>query len=436
VKRARSARIVSGAALAISAVVVVAFAPTSAWADAAQWERWPTAYSVVFPAVSKPTYVRVPLDESIDAGRDGQYPSLRVISGADVETPIALDPDTTAKAPHDVGQPVPIVDSGYVAGSYTQAVLDFGTSGSLHEAVLVVVSPPTYFERVSVEASDDRRTWRAVRDDAVIYAVAGDGGGAFNSGNQTIAFPPTRSRWLRLRVLDGTKRFPITGAFAAPGPVRDALVPVSVAPVASSDGRRSRWTYSFGTARVGVSAVELLGGSSAYSRSLSVETSDDGTTFTQAVGPQTVTSNAGSPANTAFGTLVARAVRVVVDNGDDPPVPGLRSRLLRAPHTLVFLAKPHEQYRLLVSPYVTTPGVYDLGDVLTITRDWHTERVAALSAPFPNPVFRDPRPLTEHFPWLVGAGFAVAAVLLALVALSTVRTAIAQREAEQRPDST
>jgi hypothetical protein len=411
------------AALIVWPVAPAAETPGAPVAFSGHWTRWQRAAPILDAAPRGAGYVRVPLDERVDAGADGTYASLRVVTAAGVETPYALDPDATSSVDRERAEGLPIVDSGFVRGAYTQVVLDLGRSGDVREAVRIATSKPTYFERVSVEASDDRTTWRSLRDETIVYAVSGDAGGRGDDGNQTIAFPATRSRWLRLRVLDGIARFPIEAAYVDDTSHGKPLVPVSATASYALDGHRQIWTYGFGSAYVPVSAVELVGAKTVYARSLRVETSDDGgTTFVTAAESERYAYRPGSAApSDVFGPIPARLVRVTLDNGDDLPVPGLRPVLLRTPHEIVYPARPGQRYALLASTFVTSPPVYDLATVLA-ARTWRADRLAMLGPFAPNTAFRDPRSFAERLPWLVGVAFALAAVVLGGLAISTIRS--------------
>lgn len=94
-------------------------------------------------------------------------------------------------------------------GLYTQVVVDAGTAGALVDTLNIATAAPTFFERVSLEAGDERRTWRVLRDGAIIYRVASEG----DNGNTSVTFPATRSRWLRLRIYDLREVFPLDFGF-------------------------------------------------------------------------------------------------------------------------------------------------------------------------------------------------------------------------------
>ena len=151
-------------------------------------------------------YARVRLPIAVDPGADGDYHDLRVLDDGGAEVPYVLDPHSPAPPAAEL----PMTERGFVRGRGTQAVFDLGRDATLHDALRLRIGRDTFFTRVALDLSDDARAWRTVRDDALVYRVAQDG-----HGDDTVTFAPTRSRWLRVRVLDGRAAFPLDGATLA-----------------------------------------------------------------------------------------------------------------------------------------------------------------------------------------------------------------------------
>jgi hypothetical protein len=380
------------------------------------WTAWTRVTPVVVGAGAREPYVRVPVPFSVAPGADGGYADLRVVASDGAEIPYALDPERAAAAEHRL----PMIDAGFVPRRWTQSVLDLGTSGAVVDAVALDIDAarrPTYFVRVALDASDDRTTWRIVRDDAVVYRVAQDGG----RGNATVSFPPTRSRWLRVRVLDPATPFPLTGArVAAAPPAEPGLARIPLTPVVHDDpaAHVRTWTFVGGVA-IRPAAVAFADGGALYRRAVSVDASDDGASWT-AVGDGTVAHYAegGSQTTVALDETTARELRVTVHDGDDAPVPGLRPALLARQHIVVFPATGGGATLLSGDPAATAPS-YDLGARLA-HESWHAAG-ARTGETVANAGYRDARPVGERFPWLITGALIAVAVLLGGVALATVK---------------
>ena len=387
--------------------------------DAAAWNAWTTATTVTAAPASRARLVRVRLPITIDPGSDGAYADLRVVDDRGAETPYALDPER-AQTP---GRAVSMTDTGFVPHRYSQAVLDLGERPRADTVTIDVdtAKRPTYFERVTVEASDDRATWRIVRADAIVYRVADDNG----RGSQTITFPESESRWLRLRIADPQEPFPITGArvddtHSAQVP---ALAPLAITATSSDDAEQHRqiWTFDGNGVALRPSAVSFVDAGTTFARHAVVESSDDGTTWSPA-GDGEISRFAKGGAQTSFAFTESSAPhwRVVVENGNDAPVPGLRPSLLARPHDVVFQAAPQRRYRLLSGNDAAGPPTYDLGARLAHSA-WRAEP-ASVVVTNQNAVANETAD-TQRSPGVLTAVLLVVAVALGALALFTVRGA-------------
>jgi hypothetical protein len=273
---------------------------------------------------------------------------------------------------------------------------------------------PTYFEHVAVDTSDDRRSWRIVRDDAVVYRVAQSDSRA----DTTLTFPPTRSRWIRVRVLDPGAAFPLIGAHVVsepPPPLE--LVPVE--PVERDDpiDHSQRWIFA-PPAPLRATAVVFADGGAQYQRSVTVETSDDDAIWAWQ-GEGTIARFAAGSSQTLIpvNEQTARFVRVTVHNNDDAPVPALQPALLVRAHSVVFPSGGAPRL-LSGNPNIGAPS-YDLGAQLA-HQNWTAEN-ADDAETVPNAGYRDPRPFLERVPWFLTAALLAAAAALGAIALRTLR---------------
>jgi Protein of unknown function (DUF3999) len=393
------------------------------------WTAWAMVTPVVVAPARRERYVRAPIPLTIEPNGDGGYPDLRVIDGNGTELAYAIDPERATPAARELA----LIDRGFVEHRWTQAVLDLGASHDLVDTIRLsidVAARPTYFETVAIDASDDHVTWRVVRGDAIVYRVAQDGG----RGDRTIWFAPTRSRWLRVRILDPRAPFPLTGAsIERDVPAEDGLMPVVVfgkgtaAATPHDRGPNSDVTWTFAS-RVAIrpAAVTFHDQGEAYVRHAVVQSSDDGAEWSDAGDAQIARFGGGAQTSFAFDERTARYWRVVVHNGSDKPVEGLRPVLLGHTHYVVFASAAGTAYRLLSGNPDAVAPTYDLRERLA-HGTWRADRAVPRSSTLANASFRDPRPLADRLPpWLLSTALAIVAALLGFLAIRTVRTAQAK----------
>jgi uncharacterized protein DUF3999 len=381
----------------------------------AAWSAWTRVTPVAVASKRQYPYVRLRLPFAVAPANDGNYPDLRVVDAQGNELPFALDPARAASPERALD----VIDQGFVPRRWTQAVLDLGRGDGLIDAVTLDVgvrANPTFFEQVAVDASDDRAAWRIVRDDAIVYRVAQDGG----RGSTTLTFPPTRSRWLRVRILEPHAAFPIAGAHTAISPPPEPpLARLPVTPRMTADRAAHTQTWTFTASGLRATAVVFAPGSAYYERHVRVETSDDAKDWTPA-GDGSISRYAegGAQSSIALTETTAHFLRVIVENGNDAPVPGLAPRLLGRVHDIVFESHG-DAYRLLSGNPAAPAPRYDLGSRLA-HETWRAD-AARTGDTVANAGFRDERPVGERFPWLISAALIAVAIGLGALALRTVR---------------
>jgi hypothetical protein len=400
-------------ALAAGALVAVLASPLAAVASGGR--GWRGGADVDVSAVRAP-YARVRLPVAVDPTDAGDYHDLRVLDEHGAEVPYAIDPQPQPEP--DVA--LPMTDRGFVPRRGTQAVFDLGNEGTLHDALTLRIGRDTYFTRVAVDASDDARGWRTIRDDALVYHVAQD-----DRGDATVTFTPTRARWVRVRVLDGRAAFPIDGATLAHA--RSARPPLMTV-ARSGDGERpkdepnvQRYTIDLHVRNAAVAAVRVDAATPAFSRDVAVETSADGVTWFPVANDRIARFEHGVPhLDVSTDNARARRWRVTIRNGGDAPLRGVRVTLLACPHDLVFPVRPGRRYAVVFDRPTLDGPAYDLPMRLA-HEDWTADRaslspVVALTPAVAGPV--EPR-----IPgWLTATAFGGAILVLAAFAVRLVRT--------------
>lgn len=319
-----------------------------------------TARAIAIAPHERPTWALLELPQQIEPGPDGDYDDLRVIDDRGNETPYVLDPQCAAIP----ARQAILSDAGFVPRRYTEALVDAGSSGTLYSGVSIDTPRDTYFERVDVAISDDRSTWREVRNQALIYRV-GDSG---DPGSQTVSFSPARARWIRVRFIDGDAPFPIdtatlvSTALAAPEAIKklDASATLSL----RDEDRTSLVTLDVRTPYTRISRIRFRTTRAEFARDVSIQTSNDGEHWDVAGGGPIRRFARGAPVlDVPIQQAAARYVRAEIANGSDAPLPNLGVSIFGPHRVVVFVARPGRSYALTRSAYAQAP-VYDLGALL------------------------------------------------------------------------
>jgi len=383
---------------------------------------WQNARAIVIPPVHLPAYVRVALPQSIDAGADGSYPGVRVVDASGQEVPYALDADPAASA----SGPVTLSDVGFVPGEYTQAIADMGNSGTLHSSISIEASQLTFFEHVQIASSDDRSTWSILVPNALIYRVQER---ADDAGETTVSYGPSRARWLRIRVLDGMRAFPITAASApvvAPAP---KLIPLAGTQSVRQSGSTTVVTIDFGEPHTNLDAIAIETTTPQFDRGVLLERSggEGEDSAWEQISSAPIARFPGkyhalglSPTILA-GSQHIRRLRVTIENRDDRPLAALHIPPLGYQHHVVFQAEPDARYRLLWNNADAVTPVYDLANLLQ-HQGWTVGAVATLGAPA-STIFVGAGSANQ-VPWLQQAALPLALAFLFLVLLTVVLIAM------------
>src|SRR5690606_37867855 len=172
--------------------------------------------------------------------------------------------------------------------------------------------------------------WRVVRDDAPIYLLRAEGMGE----NTDVRYPDSVSRYVRIRVLDGTGSYTLRSVEI--GAERSAVAERVAAPVtlgmSTGPAGESVWTTGDEAGHVPMSRVEFESAEAPFVRPVAVEASDDGRRWRRVATGEILRSSdaAGSREwlTIDFAEEYAAHWRITVDNRSDAPVADLRARLL------------------------------------------------------------------------------------------------------------
>jgi hypothetical protein len=330
--------------------------------------------------------------------------------------------------------PTTLRENSFSAGAFTQLVLDAGAHAPFHNAVRIQTGASDFIEWVQVEASDDGHVWRMVEGRAPIFRFRKNA----HEGTQVVHYSENNAQYLRVRILDGDKKFPVSGAEILHETTEPAeRVPLEAAMIADAKQPvgRSVWSAELGAAVPLVTEVRFeVSAPPEFIRSVELSASVDGKDWWSLRNAEIYRYQQGDArqeqlAVTVFnGAAQSRYLRVEIVNGNDAPLAVAAPKLYMTPQHIVFEQQPGRSYRLIYRQERAEGARYDLGRRVNAAQ--MAAAVAGQLGPEEvNSDWVDPRPWTEThdiFLWLV---LVVAVTLIGYAAVRSLRRSAGVPEA-------
>jgi hypothetical protein len=388
----------------------------------APWKNWQHSRPLQMPAAPS-EWARLTLPPEIYGPAQGNLADLRLIDQGGREIPYLLH--AQQEQCQRTWRSAPVSDTGFIPGQYSQAVVDTGTDGAPHNALEITTDQKDFFTWTEIAASDDRITWRIVREKAPLYRFDSD---RLNKG-EILNYPLTRSRWLRLRFLQGDKALPVTSAHIT----REVRTEAERSPLAASfqlaaeqAERESTWQTDLGRSLPPVSAIRFESSQAEFHRGVKVSTSEDGKSWRSIAHGQiyrhaaTVDAKQRAVLEISFPEARARFWRISILNRNDPALAGLHLQMLTVPRQMAFRREAGQDYRLLYGNPSATPAQYELAQVSS-SAQWQSAPVATLGVEASNASYVSAAPWSERHPWLLWTALVAAVGMLAWMAITALR---------------
>lgn len=385
------------------------------------WRHW--QYFRVLENPAQAGWLRATLPPEMFGPARDDLADLRVTDGVGIEIPYFLH--AHQEQCERTWHPATLSDTGFIPGSHSQAVVDAGSEGAPHNAVEVQLAQKDFFVWTEIAASDDRITWRIVRERAPLYRFERDQ----HADGQVLSYPLTRSRWLRLRFLDEHEALAATAVRIAQETRSEAelrAIPAQIVAAAKAPQGESRFTVDLGRNRPPVAALRFKTDQAEFHRAVIVSVSDDDKHWRQAGQGHIYRfarhgdSMQDQALQVGFPETRARYWRISTLDRNDPSLPGLQIELLGVPRTVVFKSTGRRDYRLLYGNARATAPHYELA---RLARDgqWLDAPAAAVGEEQLNAAFASPEPWSERHPWLLWSALFMAVGMLSWVALHALR---------------
>jgi len=383
------------------------------------------------------------LQPSVFDGARGDLADLRLYDATGKEIPYAL----RVLCPEDRQQPIPAREFNRLTDrpEEHEVSLELEVPDPEHNMVRLNLGGVDFRRQVTVEGSDDRQQWRVLARSFVMR---------FNIDGQfvekkTVSYPPSRLRYLRVRVQRDQYDEDDTPGLALgtvevlhlvklPGEI--VMWDTSLdqrEPIRHHRGPASAWIIDLGGKNIPCQLLELTIDDREFVRDYEVQTWNP-----RPYGEQFATFHAGTmhrkagqavaPVVVEFSVLPAERLRLVVIDHGNPPLKLQRVRYGAPARQVVFawskdLAQPLRLY--YGNPQADAP-YYDFARNLPTDLE-PTPARAALAQREDNPDYVPPQlPLTERLPWLIYVVLGSVSVLLAGLIVVVGRRAIVLHDAQ------
>lgn len=380
------------------------------------------------PAVERGQLVELTVDGEVFLESNAGETDLRLVAGRDLEVPYQLV--TLEKG--EVREPVvvDIRDLGYVEGEYSSFVADVGAGGNLHNEVVVDTRAHNFRRTVVVEASADGETWAVVEERGEIYDFTSSDQ-EFRVHHTSVKYPQSSARYLRVKVLHGGEApLDIIGAkvFRAE---EVAAREGEYLPVSASSSRDEAGTsyheLDMGARGVPLSRLSFQSNTDNFYRGAGILGSDDGEEWQWLGGTHIYSFDTpkfdGRLLELEFSESRHRYFRLEVDDADNAALQLTGFTLHGADRILRFEAQQETEYALYYGNPVAEAPVYDLQRIVPYL-ETEDLPMATLGGQRSNEAFTGlDVPVTERLPWLMPAGVALAALVVAALLFGVIRQA-------------
>jgi len=334
---------------------------------------------------------------------------LRLIGPDGVEVPFFIRVAAAVEAERWTA--VPVLDPVKLPDGSSRAILDTGAVAGRHDAVELDIEGTDYLRATRVESGAEGEGFGVLAEGAYVYQVSRAEAAA---GRRRIAYPPTETRRLRVTLLPGAdgQPLPIRAARVRTVRTRPGLpamraFPLALEPEPAPAEAKGQRRYVVGPLPPGLplAAVRLDVSDTAFVRRVALESSThrqawswagEGVVFrVQSPGPSGFRDES---LEVPFQRSRDALLRLIVFNGDDPPLQIRGVEGLFEERELIFRANRSGPHSLLIGREDDPGPRYDLEDL--VARGGGGDlRPARLGAASPNPAYGPASAPPPTIPW-------------------------------------
>jgi hypothetical protein len=314
----------------LSILVLLLGVTGTAFADFSATD-WQFMRPIDLSSVAMPgTYVKLNVDRAVSAKASPSLADLRIVTGDGEEVPYQLVIEDEQVRQEYVKSTLRDLST---QNGETMFILDLGSSGTIHDHLLVSTVSKNFKRPVSVYASDTAtehgdRDWRLLSDKSYIYNFY-DRALGFDAGSKDIYYPESTSRYLRVVIgrgegsdvaVDGSKVLRVLERDAKKNRMREHA---SVAQNAKE--KSTELTVDLGASGVATRKITLATDERYnFSRRVVIQGSNDAASWTLLGQGYVFLLDtplfSGSDLSVSYPESKMRYIRAVVFNEDNKPV--------------------------------------------------------------------------------------------------------------------
>lgn len=422
-------RLPRGVRAGLASIAILVFVPLTTLAISALpavWDHWRYCRAIELPVTDATRLAQVRVADEVFLRSEASLEDLRVIDDQGVERPYTVFVLDAAKKTENLA--ATLHERSFVPGEYTQAVVEIKGDAPFHNSLEIETPEQNFIEWVSVDASDDARTWRIVQERAPIFRFNKDG----REGTRVVQYSDNNARYLRVRIFNGEKQFPISGVEVqrqvGGGAEERVPVDVQILPDAHAPAGQSIWTADMGGRGIPVSGVHFDVAPMEFVRCVSLAASDDKKEWSTISSGQIYRFHRGEKVqqvltvSVSYGNAGARYWRITVENGNDAPLPVASVQLYTAPRHLMFEQQPGRSYTVIYGQERAEAAKYDFGERVNAEARM-TALPGKLGPEEVNATWVDPRPWTETHAVFLWGVLLIAVIAIGFTAMQSMRRA-------------
>lgn len=400
-------------AVAVLILGLTTFGVALADFEPSQWQFQKTL--VPPPGISSGGVGEVVFDGEVFKTAKNGLSDARIVSLAGKEIPYVLATEAPGQKREAVS--AKMFDQGTVAGEYSTLSLDLGAAGLLHNTVEIQTGSQNFRRKTEVAGSNDQKTWTDLASKSIYdYTVE------FNARDTTLTYSESTYRYLRVKIWNKSET-PLKNISASVyrevmTPGNEVNYPAQITDTAGQN-RASLFTIDLGARGLPTSRLTLATASSNFNREISLEGSDDQSSWHVLLYRDIIFSYRtpafdGDKLSLSYPESSNRYLRLTVLNKDDVPISLSGVSATGVLRKLVFRFEPGQSYNLYYGNSTAHFPEYDLGNYLDYFNG-QARTVFTLGPQKDNsnykPVVPPLAPFTERHPQLLTA----ALVLIVLV---------------------